>query len=146
MRLALEVRPALDLEAIEYGQTIFTYRCFARLRFQQPVGWSQECRAIVDTGAPFSILPSNIWQSLARTRLFPAHLRGVIPGVTASLPADLAKLACVLVDEQTVSPPIEVTALLVDVPDVPLILGWAGCLDRARLVVDGRRRVAWLDF
>ena len=146
MRIQLKVRQSLDLEAIEYGQTVFTYRCYARLRFQQSPGWSEEFRAILDTGAPFSVIPSSIWQSLAFRRLFPSHLRGVIPRATASLPADLAKLACVLTDEQTVSSPIELTALLVDVSDVPLLLGWAGCLDRARLHLDGPRRLAWLEF
>ena len=60
MRIRLEVRRTLDLEALEQGQTIFTARCFARVRFRQRQEWSVEYFAILDTGAPFSVIPSNI--------------------------------------------------------------------------------------
>ena len=146
MRIRLDVRRTLDLEAIERGQTIFTYRCFARLRFRQPTGWSDERFAILDTGAPFSIIPASVWQPLTVRRLFPTQLRGVIPKASASLPAHLAQVSCVLTDEQGVSPAFDLITLLVDAPDVPLILGWSGCLDRARLVLDAPRNRAWLDF
>lgn len=145
-RIGLEVRRTLDLEAVEQGRTIWTYRCFARLWFRQSPGWSAERLAIVDTGAPFSVIPSTVWQPLAITELFSTHLRGIIPKVAASLPARLAQVSCVLTDEQGVSPVLTLTALLVEAPDVPLILGWSGCLDRAKLVLDGARWRAHLEF
>lgn len=49
-------------------------------------------------------------------------------------------------DASNVSPSLELTALLVDAPDVPLILGWAGLLDRARLMIDAPHHTAWLAF
>lgn len=146
MRIRLEVRRALDLEAIERGRTLFTYRCFARLRFRQPAGWSDERLAILDTGAPFSIIPATIWDSLTVTRWFPTQLRGVIPKAGASLPAHLAEVSCVLTDEHGVSPALNLITLLVDAPNVPLILGWSDCLDRAKLVLDAPRHYASLEF
>ena len=146
MRVRLEVRRTLDLEALEYGQTIFTYRCFARLRFRQPTGWSEERFAILDTGAPFSVIPATVWPPLAVTPLFPTPLRGIISKATASVPARLAKVPCVVTDEQGVSPPLELITLLTEAPDVPLILGWSGCLDRAKLTLDPPHDRAWLEF
>jgi hypothetical protein len=146
LRVKLDVRRTLDLEGVERGQTIFTYRCFARLRFQQPDGWSDERFAILDTGAPFSVIPATVWEPLTVRPLFRTQLRGVVPSETARLPARLARLTSVLTDEHGVSPTLELHALLVEAPNVPLILGWSGCLDRARLVVDAPRRRAWLEF
>jgi hypothetical protein len=145
-RVRLEVRRTLDLEALERGRTLFSYRCFARLWFREPGGWSTERLAIVDTGAPFSVIPSTVWQPLMMHDLGPSQLRGIVPQTSASLPARLAHIVGVLTDEDQVSPPLELTALLVEAPNVPLILGWSGCLDRAKVVLDAPRNAAWIEF
>lgn len=145
IRIRLDVHRTLDLEAIERGQTIFAYRCFARLRFGTSRGWSEERFAILDTGAPFSVIPSTLVRDLDVTRLFPTQLRGLIPKASASLRAQVAKVTCVLTDERGVSPALELIALLAEASDVPLILGWSGCLDRARLVLDPRQGEAFLE-
>lgn len=144
--IQLEIQRTLDLEAFERGDTLWIYRCFARLRFKKSSGWSDERFAILDTGAPFSIIPVTVWETLIIKELSPAHLQGVIPKATAILPAQLAQVSCVLVDKENISPPLGIVALLVDVPDVPLILGWSGCLDKAKLTVDGPRHKAQLEF
>ena len=146
LRIQLDVRRALDLDALERGQTIFTHRCFARLRFQRATGWSEERLAILDTGAPFSVIPATVWAPLRVTRLFPAPLRGLIPKASATVPAQLARVSAVLTDEERVSPPLELTAMLVEEPDVPLILGWEGCLDQTKLFLDSAHNLAWLEF
>ena len=146
MRIRLDVRRSLDLHAIERGQVFHTYRCYARLRFREVPGWSDEYFAIVDTGAPFSVIPVSIWRSVMFTDLGSTQLRGIIPKSSASLPARRAAVSAVLADEQGVSPSLDLGALLVNEMDVPLILGWSGCLDRSKLTLDGLHQQAWLEF
>lgn len=146
MRIDLTLRRALDLDAFERGQTLFTHRCFAHLRFRQSDGWSDERLAILDTGAPFSVIPTTLWSSLRVRHLFASPLRGIVPKLSASVPAHLALVETVITDEYRVSPTLQVAALLVDAPDVPLILGWAGCLDQAKLLLDPPHNLAWLEF
>src|SRR5258706_15788845 len=145
-RIDLSIRQTLDLEAIDRGHRLFLSRCFARVQFNQREGWGAEYFAIVDTGAPFSVLPKSIWRSpLTYHSIYPSHLRGLIPEDFAALPAQLVNLNCVLIDEKSISPELNLFALLVDSPDVPLILGWSGCLDQAKFVLDSPHKSAWLE-
>lgn len=146
MRIALDLHRRIDLDALEHGHPLFAYRCFAHLRFRLPNGWSGDLVAIVDTGAPFSVIPATVWKPLQVTSLFPSALRGIIPNTTAMIPARLATVHAVVTDERHVSPELELTALLADEPDVPLLLGWSGCFDRATLTIDGAQQRASLDF
>ena len=102
--------------------------------------------AIVDTGAPYSLIPLSLWLSLRIERLAQLPLRGIAPGKAAELDAVLAKVSGQLLDVKHVSPRLFLRAMLADTDQVPLILGWSGCLDRAKLILDTPRRLAWLEF
>lgn len=101
--------------------------------------------AIIDTGAPYSLLPVSLWPSLRLTRLSRVPLRGIVPGAAAELDVALAQLAGQLLDARHRSPTLPLWVMLADTDEVPLILGWAGCLDRTRLMVDHPRHRAWLE-
>ena len=58
----------------------------------------------------------------------------------------LAKLAAQLLDAAHISPRLSLWAMLADTDEVPLILGWSGCLDRAKLLMDAPHHRATLDF
>ncbi|MBI2104277.1 MAG: hypothetical protein HYT90_01675 [Candidatus Omnitrophica bacterium] len=146
MRITLEVHRTLDLGASRTHHRLFLYRLLTRVRFRQARGWSDYHVAILDTGAPYSLLPLSLWPALRVERLTTLPLRGIVPGHTAELRADLARVSGRLLDARRVSPRLILWAMLARTDEVPLILGWAGCLDRARLGLDGRRRSAWLEF
>lgn len=146
MRIALEVLREVDLGASRRHRRIFLYRLWARVRFQQTRGWSEAHPAILDTGAPYSLVPASLWPRLHLEPLAQLPLRGIVPGEAAELEATLAKVSGRLLDARHVSPRLTLRAMLVKTDHVPLILGWSGCLDRARLVVDTPRHRAWLEF
>lgn len=146
MRIALEVHRTVDLEAGRSKRSLFLYRLLARVRFQTPGGWSEPHPALVDTGAPYSLIPLSLWPALRVERLTMRSLRGVVPGRSAELRAELARVSGRLLDPRRISPRLSLWAMLADTDQVPLILGWAGCLDRARLTLDAPRRRAWLDL
>ena len=61
MRIRIEVRRTLDLDAFERGQAIFLYRCWVRLQLRLARGgWSSHHLALIDTGAPYSVLPATL--------------------------------------------------------------------------------------
>ena len=60
--------------------------------------------------------------------------------------AAIATVSAKLLDASHTSRPLVLWAMLAHTDCVPLILGWAGCLDRAKLVIDSPRHAAWLEF
>lgn len=146
MRIHLEIQRTLDLGASHSRRQLFLYRLTAWVRFRQTRGWSDYHVAIVDTGAPYSLIPLSLWPALRMERLCDLPVRGLVPGRHAELNATLAKVSGQLLDDFHVSRPLPLWAMLAGTDQVPLILGWAGCLDRVKLVLDPRRRLAWLEF
>ena len=87
VEIGLEVRRFLDLEALEYGIQLFSFRVWARVAFKTPDGWSPVFRALIDMGAPYSVLPKSLWTTLDCTRGFATTLGGLIPPPAAVLKA-----------------------------------------------------------
>lgn len=144
MRIVLEVHRTQDLEALHCRRRLFLYRVRARVRFQQGAGWSEPHAAILDTGAPYSLLPASLWPTLRTERLIDTPVRGIVPGQHAELEAVLARVSGQLLDATHISPRLTLWAMLTKTDQVPLILGWSGCLDRARVVLDAPHHRAWL--
>ena len=146
MRIALELTRRPDAEIRRGARRLFLYRLWARLRFQTTHGWSEAHTALVDTGATYSLIPRSLWPSLRARHLARQTIRGIVPDPHAELSGDLVTVPTRLFDEVHRSPRLTLYAILADTNHVPLILGWAGCLDRAKLVVDARHHRAWLEF
>ena len=144
MRIALEIEHTLDLGALP--RRIFLSRLWARVQFHGPTGWTDYHMAIVDTGAPYSLIPASLWPTVRAERLKDIPVRGIVPGKGAELDASLAKVRIRLLDEKRISPRLTLWAMLTKTDQVPLILGWSGCLDRASLVLDAPHHRAWLEF
>lgn len=145
MVIDLEVRRFLDLEALEHGIKLFSFRLWTRVQFQRPGGWTFVLPALIDTGAPFSVLPSTLWTAIESRGGFATTLRGVVPLQSAMLKASMAHITCIVSDLKTRSLPLKCWALLAE-GDVPLVLGCAGVLDRVKLIVDAPHNVASLQL
>lgn len=146
MRIILEVHRTLDLEASRTRHRLYLHRLLTRVQFRHARGWSDYHVAIIDSGAPYSVLPLSLWTALRVERLLDLPLRGIVPGHAAEVDATLARVPAQLLDARRVSPHLALWAMLARTDEVPLILGWSGLLDLARLGLDGRRRSAWLAF
>jgi hypothetical protein len=124
MRITLEVQRTLDLEvAARTPRRLFLYRLMTRVRFRQSSGWSDYHTAIIDTGAPYSLIPISLWPALSITRLCAMPVRGIVPGAAAELDAILARVTGQLLDATHRSPRLPLGAMLADTDKVPLILG-----------------------
>ena len=141
----LTVRRFLDLEALDHGWQVWAFRVLVSAQFRRPDGWTPAFRALVDTGAPFSVLPKSLWVDLRVEGGFATHLRGLIPLPSAVLKARLAQVTCLVSDLKTTTSPIKFWVLLAE-GEVPLVLGCSGFLDRATLFLDAARQRGRLEF
>ena len=141
----LAVRRFLDIEALDHGWQVFSFRVWVWAQFRRPDGWTHVFRALIDTGAPFSVLPRSLWNSLPTEAGFSTSLRGLVPLPSAVLKARLAQVTCVVSDLKTSSVPLKLWALLAD-GEVPLVLGCSGVLDRATLVLEASAQRGHLKF
>ena len=141
----LVVRRFLDLEALEHGIQLWSFRVWAQAQFKTADGWTSVLPALIDTGAPFSVLPKTLWGVIHYEERFSTTLRGLVPLPSAVLRARCAQVTCAVRDSQTRSMPLTFWALLAD-GNVPLVLGCAGVLDRAKFVLEASRTSASLEF
>lgn len=59
-RISLLFSRNLDLELLEKGVKIWLHRLIVRVRFRTQGRWGKSFPAIVDTGAPVSVIPKYI--------------------------------------------------------------------------------------
>jgi len=146
MIINLEVKRFLDFEAFDHGLKVFSFRIWLRAQFHSPDGWTPVVPALLDTGAPFSVLPKSLWSHLQITqRGFATGLRGLVPGKSAVIPARFAQVLCRLSDAHMTADPISLWTFLAD-GEVPLVLGCSGLLDHALLTLDAARLTGRLEL
>lgn len=74
--------------------------------------WSDPQIAIVDTGAPISLVPPKIWKKCRVDILGETELRGVIPKKECAIQVKAAKICLRLLDPEYVTDEIETKAYL----------------------------------
>jgi hypothetical protein len=103
--------------------------------------------AIVDTRAPVSLTPQDVWQDCCYLKLRDDAVRGVVPKPECELPVIDSVVACVLQDDaDQVSELLTIRAHLAHSEDVPLLLGFSGLLGRADVHFSVNRSEAYLEI
>ena len=103
--------------------------------------------AIVDTGAPLSLIPQDIWQDCRYLKLRDDVIRGVVPKPDCELPVIDGVVACILQDDAgQMSELLTIRAHLAHSKDVPLLIGFSGLLDRADVCFSVKRNEAYLEI
>ncbi len=75
-------------------------RLFCSIKFRGSNGWSKTRDAIVDTGAPISVIPLDIWTDIENEILTEHEIQGINPRKECALPALIGKATCILLDEE----------------------------------------------
>jgi hypothetical protein len=134
-----------------YGAApVCAIRVLARARFSlrgPGPDISAAWEAVVDTGAPFGVLPKRVWLGAEVNVLSPdSALGGISRRKACRLPAAFGVVRGRLEDasgKHTQWYPFPV--FLAKTNRVPLIIGFAGMLDRLRVVVDYPSGAAWVE-
>jgi hypothetical protein len=86
--------------------------------------WSKPESAVVDTGAPISLIPYKIWRKCQTEVIGEAELKGVIPKEECVMPVKVAKIKLRLIDPMYATEIIETNAYLAQNDNVPLLIGF----------------------
>lgn len=136
IKIRLHFSKALDLELIEKNIEIWLRRIAIQSSFKKLRGWTQPYEAIIDTGAPVSILPPAIWQEIEKEILGEYKIQGIVPKKDAFLQVKIANVSCVLMDEKNMSDTLKIKAYLALEEKAPLVLGFENLISRAKLYVN----------
>ena len=147
-RINLNLYEILDPELLDEGIRLRLIRLICYLRFATPEGWSGVERAIVDTGAPVAMIPWSIWNRIAvrllSTRVMKIHGISADDQEYSFVPARLAEVTCVLLDQTHVSPPLRLKAYLMPDDATPLVLGFEDLLTSYELLCNYVRNETFL--
>ena len=126
---------------------ILAIRLMCRMSFQTQNGFTDPYPAIVDTGAPISLIPLQIWRGcgIEAEKIRDSTIRGVVPLEECQLAVTLAEVKCKVVGAQDESEILSVKAHLASSDAVPLILGFKNLLDRVPLHVDYWKSEAFIE-
>ena len=145
MRVDLEYETRIDLDYLSAGIELQLIRLVAIIQFKAQDGWSDEFRAIIDTGSPLSVIPKFIWEEIEVKWLLPQ--RQQLVGIGASgVSGRLAEVRAIFSDEQKISPAISFKAHLLDDDTVPLLIGYGNLLTDLKLFSDYKNKVAYLKW
>jgi len=143
-RLALTVKRLPDIELIDHG--FWSLRLLCDLRFPSHAGLSDPYPAIVDTGAPTSIIPRSLWGRTTVRQLKSFSLQGLVARKECAVSVTAGVISAVLQDSQGRQLKRTFRAYLAEHDEVPLILGMQDLLAEAKLFLDLKAQVAWLEF
>ena len=143
-RIGLSFRRLPDVELLHRG--IAHIRLLCNVQFETPAKEVFMQPAIVDTGAPLCLIPSDLWEKV-RTQQFEAtRIGGLLARKECAIPARVGILSMTLLDQHGHRQRLTVRAFLAHTTEVPLILGFQDCLEKATLHLSFPRDAAWLEF
>jgi len=126
IRLFFSTEPVLDSKTeVELHKGI---RLLGVVQFMNSEAWSKPESAIIDTGAPISLIPHKIWKKCITKVIGETELRGVIPQKECVLPVKVSIIELRLIDPKYATEKIQTKAYLAPNDNVPLIIGFENLL------------------
>ena len=143
-RIGLGFRRLPDVEFLHRG--IFHIRLLCRVELQTLTENVLVRHAIVDTGSPLCLIPSDLWEQVQTQQFEATRIGGLMSKKECAIPARVGILAMTLLDPHGHRQRLTVRAFLAQTTDVPLILGFQDCLEKATVHLSCPRNEAWLEF
>ena len=143
-RINLSFRRLPDVELLHRG--IAHIRLFCSVQFETFTNEILVRPAIIDTGAPLCLIPSDLWEQVRNQPFESTRIGGLLARKECVIPARVGILSMPLLDPQGHRHRLTVRTFLAQTTDVPLILGFQDCLEQATLHASFSRNEAWLQF
>jgi len=149
MSVKIRISREKDVEISEmvpdFGDSI-RLRAWVKFRMRGN-NWSKTVSAIIDTGAPISVLPYDLWRRLKIKILASGYsMRGIIPREECKLPVDIGEVCCVLLDaEGNKTEEAKIYVFLAFSDLIPIVLGFKFLLERFKICFDCEDGRAWLE-
>lgn len=130
-----------DLVDIDIG----IIRLFCEVAFVSRGGYTDSYSAILDTGAPVSVIPFHIWSMSEFKKIKEYSVSGIVPKRECFLPVTIGEVSCILLDEEQSTDNIKVKSYLAHTDEIPLIIGFKDLLDKFGLYLNFRKNIAYLE-
>jgi len=146
MRVNLVLKTLTSPELEKKVKGIEVIRLLTSVQFKTLTGWTKAYDAIMDTGAPISLLPAFIWKKLDRVELADHEVFGIAGKPECSIPVKVGRVICFLEDDAGHrTKEMEIHAYLAQTDEVALILGFKDLLAKLLLYCDYRRQIAYVE-
>lgn len=122
-KIELQFESVPDLDLLEKGIRIDIARILCRIQFLGKDEWSEPEIAIVDTGAPVSLLPADIWKNSQVKVLDRTIIRGLIPKEECAMEVDVGEISVKLLDRKNETGCLKIKAYFAPTNRIPIILG-----------------------
>lgn len=125
---------------------IYVIRLFCRVAFKTKDGFTGPYPAIVDTGAPVSLIPYRLWSRSDTEILGNYTIKGIVPKKECFLSVKIGKISCILINRYGKIKPLTIKAYFSSSDEVPLILGFKDLLERAKIHIDTSKNLSYLEY
>ena len=143
-RIGLAFQRQPDVELLPRG--IAHIRLLCNVQFETPARELFIQPAIVDTGAPLCLIPSDLWERVRTQQFETTRIGGLLSRKECAVPARVGILAMTLFDPEGHKQRLTVRAFLAQTTEIPLILGFQDCLEKATMYLSFLHSEAWLEF
>ena len=145
-KIELHFNRSLDLDLLEKGIKIWLTRIVAEVCFKtKDNNWTRPYEAIIDTGAPVSLIPFSIWQKVDPKILADYKISGIVSNENCSLPVKVGNVSCRIMGISSSTDELGINAYLTLTDKVPLIIGFDSLLTDLKLVSDYKTKIAYFE-
>lgn len=145
-KINLQIHRQPDMDLIDYGAIDIRILCDIVFRSYNQSD-EKLMIAVVDTGAPMSLIPRFIW-SKCFTKIIQeeSYLSGIIPGPAHMMKTKIGIISAELSDKSGHNHPVSFCAHLAPINRMPIILGMQDILEKAVVHIDVKSSNNWLEF
>lgn len=134
-----------NLEIKEFISDFETIRLEGLISFKTSDGWTDPEIALLDTGAPLSVIPYPLWKNIIYNKITNYEIHGIVPKKECKIPAIIAEISCFICDKSgNETKGIKTNAFLVKSEGVPLIIGFRNLLSKFKVCFEYENNVAFL--
>lgn len=134
-----------NLEIKEFLTDYQTIRLEGLISFKTSEGWTDPEIALLDTGAPLSVIPYPLWKNIIHKKITDYEIHGIVPKKECKIPAFIAEVSCFICDKSgNETKEVRINAFLVKSEGVPLIIGFRNLLSKYKICFDYGNNTAFL--
>ncbi|HUY00903.1 MAG TPA: hypothetical protein VMV49_15180 [Candidatus Deferrimicrobium sp.] len=145
-----EIEPKSDLKSklMQLGIAPLTERIFIPIQILNiDKTLLLETKAVVDTGAIFSLLPGYLLTQIPNLQTISYEMWGIVDTKECKIEVELANIPVILKDDSNnCSPVVLITAAFAKKVKVPILLGMKGLLANYSYSFDAKNKLFMIDF
>lgn len=145
MKVKLFFMTSYDKEIEKKIKNFDIIRLKTFIQFKTKEGWSEPFDAIIDTGAPTSLIPMYIWNQVEHDTIAEHNIHGISRKPECAIPIKIGRVSCILIDEEgNKTEELNIHSYLVLSNEVPLILGFKDLLSKFSTSFNYQKQEAYI--